>query len=92
MLTLAFSAWGLDELLIRETAPRRHDSNRYLVNFLGIRLILALIAYGLLAVWVLVFPLPYAQETPAVILIYSLAIFAMQPLSYSNQFLSRMNV
>ncbi|MBP6805931.1 MAG: oligosaccharide flippase family protein, partial [Chloroflexi bacterium] len=75
-LALAFSAWGLDDLLVREAAPRRNSSNQYLVNFMALRLVLALGAFVLLAVGVLGLPLPYSQQAIAVILIYSLAIFA----------------
>jgi O-antigen/teichoic acid export membrane protein len=74
-LALAFSALGLDELLVREIAPRYHDSNRYLINFLVLRLLLALISYGMLAAAVLSLPITPTAQASAVILIYSLALF-----------------
>jgi O-antigen/teichoic acid export membrane protein len=74
-LALAFSALGLDELLVREIAPRRDDSNRYLVNFLGVRLLLATATYGALAVALLNLPLASTAQATAVILIYTLALF-----------------
>jgi O-antigen/teichoic acid export membrane protein len=75
-LALAFSALGLDELLVREVAPRHNDSNRYLVNFLGLRLLLATITYGMLAAAVLSLPITPTAQATAVILIYTLALFA----------------
>jgi len=74
-LMLAFSALGLDELLVREVTPRYHDSNRYLVNFLGLRILLSTITYGLLATAVLSLPITPTAQATTVILIYTLALF-----------------
>ncbi len=66
------SALGLTELLVRELAPRREDSGRFLVNFLALRVLSALVAYGLLVLGLRLL-LPYAPATTEVILILSLA-------------------
>ncbi|MGD2048234.1 MAG: flippase [Chloroflexota bacterium] len=73
-VTLALSAWGLHELLVREVAPRRNQSARYFVNFISLRLLLTLIAYAILLI-ALRFLLPYSESTTAVIIIISLAVF-----------------
>lgn len=66
------SAWGLQELLVREVAPRRDESGRYLVNYLALRLLLTLATYALLVGGLRLFQ-PYAPETNQVILILALA-------------------
>lgn len=73
-VTLALSAWGLHELLVREVAPRRDESGRYFLNYLVIRLLLTTAGYGLL-VLLLQQLLPYSQQTKTVIRILSLAVF-----------------
>ncbi|HSH05053.1 MAG TPA: flippase, partial [Anaerolineae bacterium] len=68
------SAWGLQELLVREVAPRPAESGRYLINYVVMRLFLAGLFYGLLwggLRWVL----PYSADTERVILVLALAIF-----------------
>lgn len=67
------SALGLTELMVRELAPRREESGRYLINYLALRLLSAVVAYGLLVAAVR-FLLPYSAETNEVILILSLAV------------------
>lgn len=73
-VTLALSAWGLHELLVREVAPRRNQSARYFVNFISLRLLLTLVAYVLLLI-ALLYLLPYSESTSKVIIIISLAVF-----------------
>lgn len=73
-ITLALSAWGLDELLVREVAPRREASGQFLVNYLLLRLLLAVVAYILL-LFALATLLPYSARTDAVIRIIALALF-----------------
>jgi len=73
-VTLALSAWGLHELLVREAAPRRNQSARYFVNFISLRLFLTLIGYAILLV-ALRHLLPYSDSTSEVIIIISLAVF-----------------
>jgi O-antigen/teichoic acid export membrane protein len=73
-IVFGLSAWGLQELLVREVAPRRGESGRYLVNYLALRLFLTMLTYlALLAA--LRFWLPYGPETQQVILILTLAVF-----------------
>lgn len=73
-VVLALSAWGLQELLVRELAARRSESKRYLIHYLFLRLFLALAAYGLLLVF-LRWYLPYSEHTELVIRVLALAIF-----------------
>jgi O-antigen/teichoic acid export membrane protein len=73
-VVFALSAWGLHELLVREVAPRRDESNRYLVNYVVLRTLLAAAGYGLLLL-ALRWLLPYSIEANRAILILSLAIF-----------------
>jgi O-antigen/teichoic acid export membrane protein len=74
VIFLTMSAWGLHELLVRELAPRRSESGRYLVNYTVMRFGLALIAFLALTL-ILQLNLPYSQEAKATIRILSLAIF-----------------
>jgi O-antigen/teichoic acid export membrane protein len=71
-IVFGLSALGLQELLVRELAPRRDESARYVANYLVIRLATTMLAYLLLVV-VLRLVLPYNAETERVILILSLA-------------------
>lgn len=73
-ITMALSAWGLSELLIREVAHRRQESSHYLINYLPIRLTLNALAYGLLLL-LLRLNLPYTPETKQFISVISLTIF-----------------
>jgi O-antigen/teichoic acid export membrane protein len=73
-ITLALSDWGLHELLIREVAPRREESGRYLINYLVMRFLLAVVAY-LALLGLLQFVLPYQPETKTVIRLLALAVF-----------------
>lgn len=66
------SALGLHELTVREVAPRRQESGRFLVNFIALRLLSSVAFYGLLVLGLLLF-LPYSAETTRIILILSLA-------------------
>lgn len=71
-IVFGLSAFGLHELLVREVAPRKDESSRYLSNYLFMRVLLSIVTYLLLVVmlrWVL----PYNAETEQVILILSLA-------------------
>jgi len=70
----ALSAWGLHELLVRELAPRRDESSRYIANYLAIRLTLATAIYTFLLL-ALGFVLPYSATTETVIRILGLAVF-----------------
>lgn len=73
-VTLAFSAWGLHELLVREVSPRRDESGQYFLNYLVMRLLLTIVGYGVL-IGLLKFALPYTTQTETVIKILSLAVF-----------------
>lgn len=73
-VTLALSAFGLHELLVREVAPRRDESGRYLVNYVMLRLTLALAAYAVLLL-LLATVLPYSATTQSVIRVLTLALF-----------------
>ncbi len=73
-ITLALTAWGLHELLVREVTPRREESGRYLLNYLVMRLLLTTGGYILL-IALLQFVLPYSAQTEFVIRILSLAVF-----------------
>lgn len=66
------SALGLHELTVREVAPRKNESARYLVNFIALRLLSSIAFYGLLVLGLFFF-LPYSEQTTQVILILSLA-------------------
>jgi O-antigen/teichoic acid export membrane protein len=72
-IILALSDLGLQELFIREVAPRREESGRYLINYLAIRTILVIIGYGILFL-LIYFLLPYQPQTKTVILILGLAV------------------
>lgn len=73
-VVFALSAWGLHELLVREVAPRREESGRYVSNYLAIRLALATAVYAFLLL-ALGFILPYSPTTDAAIRILALAVF-----------------
>ena len=73
-ITLAISAWGLHELLVREVSPRREESGRYLLNYTVMRLLLTIVSY-LLLLGLLHYILPYSAQTKTVIRILSLAVF-----------------
>lgn len=73
-IVLALSAWGLHELIVREVAPRRGESRQYLLHYLGLRLLLALGAYGLLLL-LLRLNLPYTPHAKQVIQVFALAMF-----------------
>lgn len=73
-VVFALSAWGLHELLVREIAPRRNESGRYLVNYLIIRLCLTTAVY-LALLLSLRYLLPYQAQTELVIKILALAVF-----------------
>lgn len=66
------SALGLHELLVREVAPRRDQSARYLVNYLALRLVFSLLTYLLLLLGLWAFQ-PYSPETTRAVLILALA-------------------
>lgn len=73
-ILLALSTLGLHELLVREVAPRRDESGRYLTNYIIIRLVSSTALYiGLLLF--LQLNLPYSEETKSVLRIMSLTIF-----------------
>lgn len=72
-VVLALSTWGLQELLVREAAPRRQESGRYFVNYLAIRFMLSVAFYGLMLLF-LRLNLPYSASTNSVIRIVSLAV------------------
>ncbi|MFZ0547318.1 MAG: polysaccharide biosynthesis C-terminal domain-containing protein [Candidatus Promineifilaceae bacterium] len=74
-ITLALSDWGLLELMIREVAPRREESGRYLINYLVMRLLLAVAAYIVLLA-LLRFLLPYQPQTKLIIRVLALAVFS----------------
>lgn len=71
-IVFGVSALGLHELLVRELAPRRAESARYVANYLVIRVAATVLTYLLLVV-TLRLVLPYSAETERVILILSLA-------------------
>ncbi len=71
-IVFGLSALGLQELLVREVAPRRDESSRYVANYLVIRLVTTVLTYLLLVVALRTI-LPYNAETERVILILSLA-------------------
>lgn len=82
-ILLAFSLWGLDQLLIREVARRRQDAERFLSGFLPLRLVLSLLLWALLA---LIMPLlPYSNDGKHLILVMALSIV---PASISNLYQS----
>jgi O-antigen/teichoic acid export membrane protein len=72
-IILALSDLGLQELFVREVAPRREESGRYLTNYLVMRTILVVIGYAILFL-LIYFLLPYQPETKTVILILGLAV------------------
>lgn len=72
-IILALSDVGLQELFVREVAPRREESGRYLINYLAMRIVLVIIGYAILFL-LISFLLPYQPETESVILILGLAV------------------
>lgn len=71
-IVFGLSALGLTELFVREVAPRRESSGRYLANYLAIRVLTTVLTYLGLVIVLRAF-LPYNAETEQVILILSLA-------------------
>ena len=71
-IIFGLSALGLHELLVREVAPRRGESARYLVNYMALRLVFALLSYLLLLLGLWHFQ-PYSPQTTQVVLILALA-------------------
>ncbi len=74
-VAFALSSWGLQELFVREVAPRLHESGRYFINFLTLRLILAVSFYSLLLSF-LRLNLPYTDETQLVIRIIGITVIS----------------
>lgn len=72
-IIFGLSALGLHELLVREVAPRRGESARYLSNYMALRLIFSLLSYLLLVLGLWAFQ-PYSPQTMQVVLILSLAV------------------
>lgn len=69
---LAFSLWGLDQLLVREIARGREAIDFYLARFLLLRLVLAALLCAVLA---LLLPfLPYTITTKQLIFIMALTV------------------
>lgn len=66
-ILLALSLWGLDQLLIRDVVKHRVVLQQVLANFMVMRLVIALVAWLILAVVLPV--LPYQQESKILILI-----------------------
>lgn len=82
-ILLAFSLWGLDQLLIREVARREEVAARYLSGFMVLRLVLSLLLWALLA---LIMPLlPYSAAGKHLILVMALSIV---PSSIANLYQS----
>lgn len=73
-ILMALSTFGLHDLLVREVAPRREQSGRFVVNFLAMRLAISLFLYAGLLIFLRLI-LPYDEETKMVLLIISLTIF-----------------
>lgn len=73
-ILMALSTWGLNELLVREVAPRRDEGGRYFINYLVIRLTISTLLYAGLLLF-LRLNLPYSEETTLVLRIISLTIF-----------------
>ncbi len=71
-IIFGLSALGLHELLVREVAPRRGESVRYLSNYMALRLVFALLSYLLLLLGLRLFQ-PYSPQTTQVVLILALA-------------------
>lgn len=71
---MALSTWGLHELLVREVAPRREESGRYLANYLILRLTISSLLFAGLLLF-LELNLPYSAEAKTVIRIMALGIF-----------------
>ncbi|MEM7131197.1 MAG: flippase [Chloroflexota bacterium] len=63
-----FAFWGLDHLLIRDTAKQSGDVGKYVVNFVFLRALLSLAVIGIISgfVWVI----PYGADVRLVILIF----------------------
>lgn len=73
-VSLALSAWGLHDLLVRELSIRQNRGKQYLTNYLFIRFLLAILGYGMVLI-VLASNLPYSANTKIIIKILSIAIF-----------------
>ncbi len=73
-IVFGLSAFGLQELLVREVAPRRDQSKQYLSNYLFMRVAITVLTYAILlgALYLL---LPYSDETKKIIAVISLAVF-----------------
>lgn len=71
-IIFGLSALGLHELLVREVAPRRDESARYLTNYMALRLLFSVVSYLLLVLGLWVFQ-PYSAQTTQVVLILTLA-------------------
>jgi O-antigen/teichoic acid export membrane protein len=82
-ITLTFSLWGLDQLLIREVAKDKSRISHYLGNFSILRFGLAIMIWLLFAL-ILQF-LPYSAETKQFLLIMTVTII---PASLSNLYQS----
>jgi O-antigen/teichoic acid export membrane protein len=74
VIIFALSDWGLQELLIREVAPRRNQSAHYFINYLAMRLLLSAVTYALLLL-LLRFSLPHTDYATTVIRVLTLALF-----------------
>lgn len=73
-LGLLFSYWGLGNLLIREVSKEKHKVNKYLSNFVFIRLVFAIVI--IIAINVVARNLNYSEQTQQIIQIISYSILA----------------
>lgn len=69
---LAFSFWGLDQLLIREVAKDTEQASRYLSGFATLRLMLALLLW--LGLFLILPLLPYTPASKQLILVMTFTI------------------
>ena len=74
VIVVALSTFGLHELMVREVAPRRDESGRYLTHYVIVRLLVTALLYGGLLLF-LQLDLPYSVEAKTVILIIALGAF-----------------
>jgi O-antigen/teichoic acid export membrane protein len=75
MIFLSLSLWGLDQLFIRDVSRKRTLAAKYLINFGGLRLLMAGVNIGLLFAFVLVLD-RYSPDTIKAIMLMGLTLIS----------------
>jgi O-antigen/teichoic acid export membrane protein len=73
LVIFSATAWGLDELMVRQVARNRQESGQYFGPFLSLRVLISLVAYALMYVFIQ-YGMRYSQATAYPILILGISL------------------